>query len=60
MNLDLETADRDVYNMLDWVKEIGGLLKGLRMIFSLVVLVLTYKNFETFMISHLFQSPEQA
>ena len=24
MNLDLQTADRDVYNALDWVREMGG------------------------------------
>ena len=24
MNLDLEVAERDVYNLLDWIRSLGG------------------------------------
>ena len=51
MCLNLATADRDVYNALDWIKELGGFQRGLRTIFSLFLLVLTYKNYETYMVS---------
>ena len=60
MNLDLETADRDVYNTLDWVREIGGLIKGLKIFSSLVLLVLHIKNIENYMISHLYSGQENS
>ena len=54
MNLNLETADRDVYNALDWIREIGGFQVGIRRIFGLFLIAMTYKNFETYMTSQLF------
>ena len=54
MCLNLATADRDVYNTIDWIKELGGFQRGLRTIFSVFLLVLTYKNYETYMVSKLF------
>ena len=58
MNLNLETADRDVFNAFDWVRELGGFTRGLRTIFSLMLIVITYRNYETYMVSHLYQKPE--
>ena len=60
MNLNLETADRDVYNVLDWIREIGGFLVGIRRIFGLFLIAMTYKNFETYMTSKLFQRLDQS
>ena len=60
MSLDLETVDRDVYNALDWVRELGGFTRGLRSIFSLVLIVLTYNHYESYMISELFQREEKS
>ena len=59
MNLNLETADRDVYNMLNWIQDLGGMMKGIRMIFSLLLYLLTYSNYETYMLKHLFESFDQ-
>ena len=59
MNLNLETADRDVYNTLDWIQDLGGMMKGIRMIFSLLVYLLTYSKYETYMLSYLFESFDQ-
>ena len=59
MNLNLETADRDVYNTLNWIQDLGGMMKGIRMIFSLLLYLLTYSNYETYMIANLFESFEQ-
>ena len=57
MNLNLETADRDVFNALDWVRELGGFTRGLRTIFNIVLIVITYRNFETYMVSQLYIKP---
>ena len=54
MNLHLMTAERDGYNALDWVRSLGGFQRGLRTIFSLVIIVVTYNNFETYMVSNLY------
>ena len=55
MNLNLATADRDVYNILDFIGDVGGLERGLRTIITLVMMLLTYKSIETYMVTQLFQ-----
>ena len=54
MNLDLEVAEREVYSLLDWIGSLGGFQRGLRTIFSLMLLIMTYKRYETYMVSKLF------
>ena len=49
-NLHLETVDRDVYNLLDWIGEMGGFQRGLRTIFAVFLLALTYNNYESYMV----------
>ena len=56
MNLDLETADRNVYNVLDWISTLGGFLRGLRIIFTILLLVPLYNYYELTMVEHLYQS----
>ena len=51
MNLNLATADREVYHALDWLGDMGGLFDGLRIILSSVVLILTYKSYDTYMVA---------
>ena len=51
MNLNLEVAERDVYTLLDWIRSIGGFQRGLRTIFSIFLLLFTYKHYETYMAS---------
>ena len=58
MNLDLETADRKVFNTVDWIKELGGFIKGLKIFSLLFLVVLTSRNHETYMISHLYSGQE--
>ena len=58
MNLNLETADREVFNALDWVEEMGGFYKGLKLLSTASLLVFASKNFEKYMISHLYGSQE--
>ena len=55
MSMDLATVDREVYTALDWVGDLGGLFDGMKLIFSLVLAILTYKNYDTYMVAKLFQ-----
>ena len=55
MSQNLATVDREVYTALDWVGDLGGLFDGLSLIFSLVLAILTYKNYDTYMVAKLFQ-----
>ena len=59
MNLDLEVTEREVYSLLDWIRSLGGFQRGLRTIFSLFLMVLTYKNYETYMVSQLYEKPNR-
>ena len=56
MNLDLATAEREVFHILNWVATLGGLNLGLRTLFSLILAVATYKNYEVKMVQHLFDN----
>ena len=51
MNLNLRTVERDVYNLLDWIRSLGGFQKGLRTIFQIFIVIFTYKRYETYMVS---------
>ena len=59
MNLNLEVAERDVYNLLDWIRSLGGFQRGLRTIFFLFIYAFTYKNYETYMVSQLYKRPNK-
>lgn len=54
MNLNLATVDREVYHVLHWVGDLGGLFDGLIIIFKGIVTFLTYKTYETYMVSQLY------
>ena len=58
MNLNLEVAERDVYTLLDWIRSIGGFQRGLRTIFSIFLLFFTYKQYETYMVSKLYEEKD--
>ena len=51
MSLNLRTYDREVYNFLDWLGDMGGLFDGLRGIIMIFLAVLTYKRYDTYMVS---------
>ena len=55
MNLNIRTYDREVYNALDWLGDLGGLFDGLRGISALFLAVLAYKKYDTFMVAQLYQ-----
>lgn len=54
-DLDLYRIDRDVYSILDWIGDVGGLREGLFIFLSMVMGFINFNTFEHFMIEHLFQ-----
>ena len=54
-DLDLYRVDRDVYSLLDWIGDIGGLREGLYLFLSFLFGFMNYYKFEHFMIEHLYQ-----
>ena len=55
MNLDLLKYEREVYTVLDWFGNLGGLSEGLKIIFGLGVGILNYSYYNNYMIAKLFQ-----
>ena len=53
-DLTLYRIDRDVYSILDWIGDVGGLNEGLIIIFSLVLGLMNYNTFEHYMIENLY------
>lgn len=43
-------VDRDVYSMLDWIGDVGGLNEGLTIIITLILGVLRFNEFDHFLI----------
>ena len=59
MHLNIRTYDREVYNALDWIGDIGGLFDGLRGISILFLGILTYRKYDNFMVAQLYQCQNQ-
>ncbi len=53
-DLDLHRVDRDVYSILDWIGDIGGLREGLVIILAGCLGLVKFHSFEHFMIEHLY------
>lgn len=49
-DLDLHRVDRDVYSLLDWIGDIGGLNEGLMIIFGVVLGLLQFNMLDHYMI----------
>ena len=54
-DLDLYRIDRDVYSILDWIGDVGGLREGLFLFLSIILGFMNFNKFEHFMIEHLYQ-----
>ena len=57
-DLTLYRIDRNVYSILDWIGDVGGLNEGLYVILSLFLSLLNYNTFKHFMIEHLYIKKE--
>ena len=56
-DLTLYRIDRDVYSILDWVGDLGGLSEGLVIILSFVFGLTQFNSFEHFLIERLYSKP---
>ena len=54
MSLNLQTAEREVYHVLDWIGDIGGLFDGLRIFLQAILGIVTYKMYDSYMVAQLF------
>ena len=55
LDLDKSVIDRQVYSILDWLGDIGGLVEALFFIGSTILAVFTFKQFDALMVSHLYR-----
>ena len=53
-DLTLYRIDRDVYSILDFIGDLGGLAEGFYIILKILLGFLTYNNFEHFLIEFLY------
>ena len=56
MNLDLGVIQRESYNFLDVLSDIGGMQSIIITTFSLLIGIWNYKHFDSYMASKLFKS----
>ena len=54
-DLDLHKIDREVYSLLDFCSDIGGLFEALRLLFYLIIGLTNFFSFENFMVSALYK-----
>ena len=55
MNLDRRRIQRNVFSLLDWLGDVGGLFEIFFVFFSLVMGTYHYKTFEIYMVRKLYQ-----
>ena len=51
----LKITERGVGTYFDWISAAGGLNKGLRLMFRVVVSLFNYNIYSVYMVSHLFK-----
>ena len=54
-DLALYRIDRDVYSIIDWVGDVGGLNEGLLIVCSGILAILNFNKFNHFMAERLFR-----
>ena len=57
-DLTLYRIDRDVYSILDWVGDVGGLNEGLFLILKVFLIAMQFNDFQHFLIQHLYRRPD--
>ena len=57
-DLSLYRIDRDVYSILDWIGDIGGLSEGLAILFGGCIALMTFNKFDHYMIEKLYHRRE--
>ena len=54
-DLNLERIDRETYNLLDLLGDLGGLNEALVFIFGTIYSLINYHNFDDYLVSKLFR-----
>ena len=49
-------VDREAYNLLDWLGDLGGLKEAIVIVFGSIVGLFHYHTFDDFLVSNLFRS----
>ena len=55
-DLTLYRIDRDVYSILDWVGDVGGLNEGLYLFFKMILLFCQFNELHHFLIERLYRT----
>ena len=55
-DLNYYRIDREAYNLLDWLGDIGGLKEAMMIILGFIFAVFNYHTFEDYMVSNLYRS----
>ena len=56
-DLNLYRVDRDIYSVLDWVGDVGGLYEGIYLSLYVILIFTQFHDFDHFMIELLFTKP---
>lgn len=49
--------DRDVYSVLGWIGDVGGLNEGLVIMISITLSILNFSKFDHFLVEYLYRKP---
>ena len=55
LDLDFTVTDRQVYSVLDWLGDIGGLVESLFFIGGIVLMIFNYTHYDLLMVRKLFR-----
>ena len=55
-DLNLYRIDREAYNFLDWLGDLGGLKEALTIMLAFVYGIFNYNKFENYLVSRLFRA----
>ena len=55
----LYRIDRDVYSILDWIGDVGGLNEGVKVALGCILMFLQFNNFDHFLIERLFHTEKK-
>ena len=55
-DLDFTVTDRQVYSVLDWLGDTGGLAEALFFIGGAVLLIFNFTRFDTLLVRHLYRT----
>ena len=55
-DLNYYRIDREAYNLLDWLGDIGGLKEAIMIILGFIFGLFNYHTFEDYLVSHFYRS----